>query len=111
MVAVTAVTINGTGNAITGATYSSSALTLTKGNITTTQAVTAVTVTGTGNSVVDASYTNSALTLTKGNSVICESGSTGVPVITKIVSITESDYNNLATKDAATLYVVVPDAN
>lgn len=52
-IAVTGVTVNGTGNAITNAAYSNSALTLTKGNVLTAETLTGVSAGGTNVTVTN----------------------------------------------------------
>lgn len=44
-----------------------------------------------------------------GDYVQSASGSTGVPAITGLVSITQADYDLLDPPDAATFYVIVED--
>ena len=68
-IAVTGVTVNGTGNAITGATYANSALTLSKGNVVTGETQLSTASTGTGNVVTDITVSNHQITKNLGMTV------------------------------------------
>ena len=97
--AVTNVSSSGAGNGVvTGYTYNDGSLVLNKG----VYGITGITTSGSGNVVTNAEVTNNTLSITKGNAVV----GTGVM---NIVALTETQYANLAVKDATTLYVVIPD--
>lgn len=70
-IAVTGVTVTGTGNAIANASYSNKVLTLTKGDVGGggggDAAVTGVTISGSGNAITGATFTDKNLTLSKGD--------------------------------------------
>ena len=99
-IAVTGVTVTGTGNAVTNAAYANSALTLTKGNVLTAETLTGVSAGGTNVTVtnkiaaIPSASTNTFGVVKTGNFITNTNGSIAVTTGTNSTSVARGDHSH-----------------
>lgn len=99
-IAVTGVTVTGTGNAVTNASYSNSALTLTKGNVLTAETLTGVSAGGTNLTVtnkvaaIPSASSNTFGVVKTGNFLTNTNGSIAVTTGTNSTSVARGDHSH-----------------